>query len=1225
MKNMKKKIVFLVLPLFLGMTLASCGGKNNPPKEHVHHYDCYTCDDMYHYQVCTECGESTPKEMHHGGQASCQERAICEVCHQAYGSLEEHQFGPWQYVDGEDTHFHVCSICNEKETGKHVFNIEKQLDECLVGEKDEDCEGENTYYKSCVCGAHSHSLEETFVLPNSHDYSLEIVLDNEANKISEATCTEAAQYGLVCSHNHEHFDHEHTFSYGEPKGHSYGDLIPEVRTFSMYNAGYYQCSECGHFFIDVGEGGDHVYKEVTYDDIYDETKTLYRDPNYGTLENPYILSCKEDILFLRDLVNKGTDTFAGKYLVLGNDIDFAFKEGEYFGSPIGYSNTNKFQGHFDGANHTIKGLSIHGTKDHEEGELPGDSLALFSRVSGATIENIKFENALIDGDSQRNAVCVALATDSTIRNIEVVSGIVKGTTECGGVVGAIDKTSGTVVIEQCINRAYVQTLSSNYGCSGGIVGATVASNGTKVEIRNNKNYGEINGNGATTLSYVGGIIGLVRETVEGGSFLMEGCLNFGSVHATKLSLGGVVGSLRAGTVKDCFCYEEANIYSGPNGEYHPTAVIGKQNDVDASHQTGYIVGEIKKGSVVELINSCVCDVDGIPAHKMEDGQPWNQEATCYQKGYDDYWVCSLCHTIHGEEIEKLEHHMEYVCTEETHQYKCTNEGCHEGEEAEPHTFVKDENRSIEPTDSADGLYYYVCSVCHYEKTVVVPRNCDHQGLQHVLGTAPTCHTVGEKEHYHCPVCEKDFLDENATQPVGQEDLVLPVVGHNFVKHDPINTYADTTVEYYTCSFKDHDVSEGEYFVKQNDEYVATTYDELIVPGPRGSDEYGSEEKPYVLSSVEDLLAFRDDVNYETEVVDGATQKIPGSNDTFAGKYVKLGADIDVTGIDVGSCIGAEDSSPFSGTFDGDNHVIRGLKHSGKDALALFSRVTNGVIKNVKLADVDITTTTQRSAGIVARMENTTIENCHVLSGTITGVKQNGGIAGVSVGSSNIIKNCSNAASVTATASGNGNSGILGYVYSGDGSSGKPFGGVTIESCINTGTITGKNEGTAGILGHGDKTALTVTVDKCINRGDINGAAHGTGGIFGAFTDNGTPTLIISECENYGSISGTNHVGGVAGLPRACSTDSKIINCKNYGNVSGTGTYVGGVVSRARLAVIDCGCLSTVTLTAGSVSKLASECLDTGLGTSANPGFICTVLDTSGNYHGSVSGGYRFDE
>jgi|GEM_PF-5253263 len=1171
---------------------------------HVHSYDGYKVDGNYHYQECTVCGEKTEKEYHRGGTASCTERARCEVCGAEYGELEEHQFGDWQFEEGEATHYRECALCHEKEQSSHSFVFRLEKDEYLVGEKTSDCESSNEYYLSCVCGAHSTSSDETFVVPNGHDYSLEIVLDNDANKISDATCTEPAQYGYVCSHDHSHYDHEHTFSVGEAKGHHPGELIPESRTFATCHTAYHLCPDCGRFFENVGTDENPVYEERAYDVIFDDANILYNDDAYGSEEQPYVLACKEDLYMLRTLVNGGTDVFEGKYFELSNDIDFNFGEDEYFGAPIGYSNNYSFAGNIDGNNHSIKGLKLYGRKAHAAGELPGDSLALFSRVNGASFKNLKLENVYVDGDSMRNAGLVSSATAVTIENVEV-TGTIKGTTECAGIVGAISKTAGETIVKNCVNRATIELLTADYGCSAGILGATVNANEATILLENNKNYGEINADASAILAYAGGIVGLTRATAGSGSLTIRNCYNFGYIHAEKTSVGGIAGCLRAGQLIRCYESSVASVCAGADLSITPSALNGK----DGSRNVGHIIGEIT-GNSPSYEYCCFCDGDGTPSHQLGDHQPLTDDATCQHEGHVGYWECSLCGDHGGEVTPQLEHDMQYVITEDTHQLHCVN--CDEHEEAAAHTFVKDTERSVEPTTTEDGIYYYACSVCGYEKTVNVPYSCDHENMAHVEAKSSTCHEQGNIEYYHCPTCNHDFLDAEATQEVNHEDVVLALADHQFVKHDANINYTSGNVEYYTCSFEDHDATEGQYYVLEGDTYVAKSHDEIFnAAGSRGNDAYGTEENPYLISSVEDLLAFRDDVNFEMETIDGKATKIAGSNDTFSGKYVKLANDIDLTGVTFGNCIGNTDDGPFSGTFDGDNHTIKGFSKSGSDAIALFSRVTDGTLKNLNMEEVTVTTTTQRSSAFVGRLMGGTIDNCHVLSGTITGVKENGAIVGTTR-SDCVIRNCSNRATITSTATGNGNGGIIGMSFDGT---------ITIEDCVNYGSVTGKSDGTGGILGYAPKGPSAITIDRCVNYGAISGAGNGTGGVFGCHVDSTALVLIIRDCDNHGDVSGASHVGGIAGLPRASSMDSQINGCKNYGNVTGTGSMVGGIVSRARIDIINCGCENSVTLKVGSTIKTAAECADSGVGA---PGYVCGSIDTSGNYHGTVSGCYRFD-
>ncbi len=340
---------------------------------------------------------------------------------------------------------------------------------------------------------------------------------------------------------------------------------------------------------------------------------------------------------------------------------------------------------------------------------------------------------------------------------------------------------------------------------------------------------------------------------------------------------------------------------------------------------------------------------------------------------------------------------------------------------------------------------------------------------------------------------------------------------------------------------------------------------------------------FYISSLDELMDFRDDVN---------------SGYSYKGDTVILTNDIVVPdGVNFGNSIGYTDDKPFSGVFDGGGHTISGLTLSGHDSIGLFSRVTDGTVKNLNMEDVDITATdTQRAAGVVARAKNATIQNVHVLSGTISGPKQNGGIVAIVVEPSAVIENCSNAASVTAT-SGN-NAGIVGLVNNGS--------TLTITNCINTGNITGNADGTAGIIGGGNLSTANLYITNCVNRGAIVGSGNGTGGILGATGGGGTSVTVMTGCVNEGSVTGKAYVGGIAGILREGNkTTSLISECTNKGNISATSVGAGGISGIARVNVSDCMCLHTVTIkgnVANTLNAIGTTVSGTG-GAGSTPGYI----------------------
>lgn len=130
---------------------------------------------------------------------------------------------------------------------------------------------------------------------------------------------------------------------------------------------------------------------------------------------------------------------------------------------------------------------------------------------------------------------------------------------------------------------------------------------------------------------------------------------------------------------------------------------------------------------------------------------------------------------------------------------------------------------------------------------------------------------------------------------------------------------------------------------------------------------GTAADPYVISGAAQLQAFAAAVD---------------AGNTYAGQYVALGADIDLSGIADWDPIGAEAKSDtcldklFAGTFDGRGHTVSGLTIRVADAasetnVGLFSTLGNtAVVKNLNLtgADIDLTSaadSAQCRAGILA--------------------------------------------------------------------------------------------------------------------------------------------------------------------------------------------------------------------------------------------------------------------
>ena len=175
---------------------------------------------------------------------------------------------------------------------------------------------------------------------------------------------------------------------------------------------------------------------------------------------------------------------------------------------------------------------------------------------------------------------------------------------------------------------------------------------------------------------------------------------------------------------------------------------------------------------------------------------------------------------------------------------------------------------------------------------------------------------------------------------------------------------------------------------------------------------GTPDDPYLIYGTTDFTNFVTNVN----------------NGTTADAYYKLATDVSASGMDA-------ITTPFTGNFDGGMHIISNLGHP------LFNKVNGGVVKNVMLDDVTISSGTNVGAICGEATGDSRIYNCGVLatgstvttdedgytkitscSSTISGSNYVGGIVGLLDGTSRVI-NCFNYANV---AGGSHVGGIVGY-------------------------------------------------------------------------------------------------------------------------------------------------------------------------------------------------------
>ena len=237
----------------------------------------------------------------------------------------------------------------------------------------------------------------------------------------------------------------------------------------------------------------------------------------------------------------------------------------------------------------------------------------------------------------------------------------------------------------------------------------------------------------------------------------------------------------------------------------------------------------------------------------------------------------------------------------------------------------------------------------------------------------------------------------------------------------------------------------------------------------------------------------------------------------------LTQDITVNNGDVAGCKGTKaenwkewtpignNSSSYTGTFDGNNKTISGLYFN--NAQASYVGLFGYIGKDGSVSDVG------------------------VINSYINGNEKVGGVCGNNGGT---ITSCYNTGTVSGTRY---TGGVCGYNNYG-----------TIKSCYNTGAVSGTGSFIGGVCAENEGT-----IENSYNTGAVSSKASYVGGVCGQNIDN-----IIKNCYNTGAVSGSKHVGGVCGD----NVIGTIVNCYNTGAVSGN-EKVGGVCGSLGGTIANC--------------------------------------------------------
>lgn len=780
-------------------------------------------------------------------------------------------------------------------------------------------------------------------------------------------------------------------------------------------------------------------------------------------------------------------------LTLETDIVLpAVADGESNWTPIGnYAGTytpNHYNGNIDGNGHTISNLTINTTVS---------GAGFIGQINGGSIKNLTLSNVNIHSTSSYVAGIAAVVTAAAVRieNCHILNGTIQSNGKgAAGIVG-VDESSlpgRTIIVVNCTNKANI-TGNGNY--VGGISGYASCDNcqnyGTVINNTTKNGYtGGITGRGNVTGSTNSGNV-TSYKTVAGitGSGDATGCRNSGNITGTDIEVCGISG---IGYVTDS--HNTGTIIS--TGQY-AAGIIG-QGGATGCTNSGKVTGKTCVGGISgtanagdKIISNCINSGDVIATGDYAGGIVGRKSGNVNS---------NITELTNCENSGKVTSSANYVG------------GIIGG-------FTKGQILIKESTNRGDvSGNDYVGGIAGSSMTVT---DCDNYGdvagNQSVGGISGAkynaAHTISGSEN-HGAVTGVSYLggivgfgdageikNNVHSGSVSGEDKVGGIVGYNEESVVTYNTHAGAAealtnvaaiVAYQDPSYSP-DIVTGNVDNGTETLLAPTDYTREV----NGSDIY---YKVYTASGL---------LTWMQEAAEGAS-----SNSKIV--HLELMADVTLPADAVWTPIGREyrgyTTYTYKGNVDGHNHTISNLTiNEGTNQAGFIGSLSTGIVKNLKLANVNVTSTTSYTAAVVGYNRSGTIDNCHVLNGSISSTNTyTGGITGYS---STPVTNCKNTAEVSGVRFVGG---IAGYVT-----------GTSVTGCENSGEVSATQWHIGGIVGD----CQNSTVTGCKNIADVTSVASNrkdatsVGGIVGYVKGD---SASVADNINEADITGYRALGGIIG-------------------------------------------------------------------------------------------------
>lgn len=290
-------------------------------------------------------------------------------------------------------------------------------------------------------------------------------------------------------------------------------------------------------------------------------------------------------------------------------------------------------------------------------------------------------------------------------------------TVCGDsyIGGICGRSRSNSIIENCYNAGYIYGADGNIG---GICGDNYST------IESCYNIGIVKGK-----RYVGGIVGV--SSGSGNTIWIKDCYNRGNVIGDTKDIGGIGGYIGYSLVENC--YSQATV----SGNTNVGGICGDSNKVD--FQNAYYDSNLYTGNAIGYLKDATTEkTEGKPSQAFESGEiAYLLQADRKEPVWGQ--------TLSGNDVQA------YPVLGGAKVYQnITYQDCAKDEAHTVYTYANEQKQES------------------YDYT-----------LQEVKAKEPKCTEAGNKAYYKCSVCGKLYTDQEGTNEVSANTVVVPAKGHSF--------------------------------------------------------------------------------------------------------------------------------------------------------------------------------------------------------------------------------------------------------------------------------------------------------------------------------------------------------------------------------------------------------------------------------------------------------------